>query len=132
MRLTTTKLGAVQRLGRFQLKEAVPDSHREQLDELLDSCPGETLGQIRQELVELTDRSMKRSQRVTLAGLVTAAVGGVAALSGYPGAGMALIGTGLLGSGFGVASTLNAVQHNTDSLGLLLATANLALPLANH
>lgn len=91
------------------------------MQSLLSKCPGEDLGQIRSDLVTLTDQKMGRYNKGALAsvGLGVASTA-AAALSGHPwlAAGCAL--GGAVSAGLCINGTLQAYQENTFDLQLLL------------
>lgn len=126
---SAAKLGAVQRLRRRQLLDVCQNpGELGVLQAVLDKSEGETLAEIRSDLVELTDTRMQRTNRFAAASLglgLCAAV--VAGISGRPWLATAMAGGGLLGAGAGLVNNLNAYQENTHDLQVLLMASGRAL-----
>lgn len=126
---SASKLGAVQRLPRQRLLDVCrTPREKEALQSILHKSDGETFGEIRSDLVELTDRKMKRFNRVAATslglGLSTAVLAGIL---GRPWLATALAGAGVIGAGGCLAGNLSAFQQNSDDLGILLAASGRAL-----
>lgn len=130
MKIThANKLASVQRLKRARLLQTCQTPREtELLSGVLNQCSGETLGEIRSDLVELTDQRMKRCNTGALLSMAAGVTAGVVAgISGRPWLAAGLLGGGILAAGACVGGTLDAYQDNSRDMSILLAASGRAL-----